>query len=176
MVIEQYNKNWVKHFNQIKNVLEVNLTKIIKIEHVGSTSIIGMYAKPVIDIDIVIKNNDFEKTKGELELIGYSYEGNLGIIGREAFKRNNIIKNEILDKINHHLYICAIDNELERHILFRNYLNKHYEAKMEYISIKKAIIEKYGNEDREKYILTKETEYKWFFEKIIEEAKSEIKE
>ena len=175
MVIEQYNGDWIKQFNQIKNILENNLTKIIQIEHVGSTSIIGMYAKPIIDIDIVIKSNDFEKTKEELEVIGYSYEGNLGIIGREAFKRNNINKNEVLDKIDHHLYVCAKDNELERHILFRDYLNKHYEAKMEYNDIKKAIIEKYGNEDREKYVSKKETEYKWFFEKIIEKAKLEIK-
>ena len=87
MVIEQYNEDWIKHFNEIKNILENNLTKIIKIEHVGSTAIIGMYAKPIIDVDIVIKNNDFEKTKEELELIGYLYEGNLGIIGREAFSR-----------------------------------------------------------------------------------------
>ena len=173
MVIEQYNEDWIKHFNQVKNILENNLTKIIKIEHVGSTAIIGMCAKPIIDIDIVIKNNDFEKTKEELELIGYSYEGNLGIIGREAFSRKNIIKNEILDKINHNLYLCAEDNELERHILFRDYLNKHYNAKMEYNEIKKAIIEKYGNEDRNKYVTIKETEYKWFFEKIIEEAKKD---
>ena len=175
MVIEHYNEDWIIHFNQIKNILENKLTKIIQIEHVGSTSIIGMYAKPVIDIDIVINNNAFETTKEELEIIGYTYEGNLGIIGREAFKRNNIIWNEILDKINHHLYVCAKDNELERHILFRDYLNKNYEAKMGYNDIKMAIIEKYGNEDSEKYVSTKETEYKWFFEKIIEKAKLEIK-
>ena len=71
------------------------------------------------------------------------------------------------------MYVCAEDNELERHILFRDYLNKNYKAKMEYNEIKKAIIEKYGNEDKNKYVLIKETEYKWFFEKIIEEAKQE---
>jgi GrpB-like predicted nucleotidyltransferase (UPF0157 family) len=51
-----------------------------------------MCAKPVIDIDIVIKNNnDFKNTRKELELIGYSHKGNLGIVGREAFKRKYII-------------------------------------------------------------------------------------
>jgi GrpB-like predicted nucleotidyltransferase (UPF0157 family) len=85
-----------------------------------------------------------------------------------------LIKNEILDKINHHLYVCAKDNEeLNRHILFRDYLNSHHEIKTEYNNIKKSIIEKYGNEDREKYVSIKETEYKWFFEKIIREAKRE---
>jgi GrpB-like predicted nucleotidyltransferase (UPF0157 family) len=175
MVITEYDENWIKQYTQIKNVLENSLSKIIKIEHVGSTSIIGMLAKPIIDIDVVIENNnDFEKVKTELEIIGYLYEGNLGIVGREAFKRNGIIKHEILDKINHHLYVCTKDSEeLKRHILFRNYLNKNFKIKMEYNNIKKAIIEKYGNEDREKYVITKEIDYKWFFEKVLKDAEME---
>ena len=176
MVIVEYNKNWKKQFIQIKNILDNNLSKIVTIEHVGSTAIIGMCAKPIIDIDIIIENiNDFEKTKNKLELIGYFHEGDLGIIGRESFKRNNIIINDILDKIKHHLYICTKDNEeLKRHILFRDYLNKYSNKKMEYYDIKKAIIEKYGNEDREKYVTIKENDYKSFFEKIIKEAEEEL--
>jgi GrpB-like predicted nucleotidyltransferase (UPF0157 family) len=175
MVIEEYNNDWIKQFNQIKEILERNLTKIVKIEHVGSTAIIGMYAKPIIDIDIVIDNrNDFDKIKNELESIGYIHNGDQGIIGREAFKRGNIIKNEIFDKISHHLYVCDKDNEeLNRHILFRDYLNKYDKIKNEYNKIKMEIIGKYGNEDRKKYVSIKETEYKWFFDKVIEEAKME---
>jgi GrpB-like predicted nucleotidyltransferase (UPF0157 family) len=169
MVIEEYNEKWIEQYHQIKNVLKNNLSKIINIEHVGSTAITGMWAKPIIDIDVVIENvDDFETTKKELEIIGYLYKGNLGIIGRETFKRNNIIQHKILDTINHHLYVCTEENEeLKRHILFRDYLNKHYEIKMEYNNIKQAIIKKYGNEDREKYVTIKETEYKWFFEKVL---------
>ena len=124
MVIEEYNEDWKNQYEQIKNILENSLSKTIKIEHVGSTSIPGMWAKPIIDIDIVIENiYDCEKTKKELEEIGYLHKGDQGIKGREVFKRNNIIKNEILDKINHHLYVCTKDNEeLRRHILFRDYL------------------------------------------------------
>ena len=55
MVIEDYNENWINQFNEIKNVLETNLSRIIKIEHIGSTSIIGMLAKPIIDIDVVME-------------------------------------------------------------------------------------------------------------------------
>ncbi|MDR1068538.1 MAG: GrpB family protein [Clostridiales Family XIII bacterium] len=175
MVIEEYNENWVKDFGQIKEVLETNLTHIIAIEHVGSTAIIGMCAKPIIDIDLVIDNNTyFEQTRTELEALGYSHEGDLGIAGREAFERNNV-KNEVLDKINHHLYVCAKDNEeLKRHIVFRDYLNAHYEALTEYRDIKKSIVEKYGNDDRGKYVSVKEAEYGWFFERIIKEAEREF--
>ena len=58
MIIEEYNEEWPEQFTTIKNVLENNLSKIIKIEHFGSTSIIGMCAKPIIDIDIVIEDNN----------------------------------------------------------------------------------------------------------------------
>jgi hypothetical protein len=55
-------------------------------------------------------------------------------------------------------------------------LNKHEKAKEEYYKIKREIIRKIGNENREKYVSIKETEYRWFFEKIIEEAKKENNE
>jgi GrpB-like predicted nucleotidyltransferase (UPF0157 family) len=134
-----------------------------------------MCAKPIIDIDIIIKDtNDFNTIKKELEGLGYYHNGDQGIPGREAFGRNGAVYNEILDTINHHLYVCTKDNEeLKRHILFRDYLNEHNESKIEYNNIKKAIITKYGNENREKYVSTKETDYKWFFEKIIKEAELE---
>jgi len=172
MVIVEYNKDWGVFFNQIKGVLERNITRYIKIEHIGSTAIVGMWAKPIIDIDITIENDkDFEHISGELEQIGYSHVGDLGITGREAFKRNGIAEYEILDTINHNLYVCQKDSEaLKRHLLFRDYLNKHDDEKQEYNKIKHKIIEKYGNEDREKYVSVKEMEYTWFFEKVIKEA------
>jgi len=142
MVIEEYNVNWIKQFKKIKNILENNLNSIVKIEHVGSTAIIGMYAKPIIDIDIVINNiNDFANVKDDLKILGYIHKGDLGISGREMFERDNSYNEKTLDNINHHLYVCTKDNEeLNHHILFRNYLNKNEKAKNEYIEIKKEII------------------------------------
>ena len=177
MVIEKFNENWIKQFVLIKDVLKENLSKIISIEHVGSTSIKGMYAKPIIDIDIIINNGcDFEITKNELELMGYYHNGDQGVLGREVFKRNNIIQNKVLDKIKHHLYVCNKDNEeLNRHILFRDFLNKHEEKVFEYNSIKLEILSKYGKNNREKYVEKKENEYKWFFDRVLEEAEKEIK-
>lgn len=57
-----------------------------------------MCAKPIIDIDVVIDNiKSFKNIKNDLELIGYIHEGNLGITGREAFKRDNSHNDLILD-------------------------------------------------------------------------------
>ena len=175
MTIVEYKEEWADQFSRIKCVLENNLTRIVKIEHVGSTAIKGLCAKPLIDIDAVIEDkNDFEEVKKELELFGYSHRGDLGIIGREAFNRNGTINNEVLDSIDHNLYVCAqTSEELRRHLLFRDYCNKHIEAREEYRKIKMEIIEKYGNEDRAGYVQAKENEYRWFFEKIIKEAEFE---
>ena len=105
----------------------------IEIEHVGSTSVQGLSAKPIIDIDVVIKDySEFEAVKSALKKIGYHHEGNLGIIGREAFKYD--------DKAHlrkHHLYVCPKDSpELKRHIAFREYLRTHPDVTREYSQIK----------------------------------------
>ena len=173
MVIEEYNVNWIKQFKKIKNIIENNLNSIVKIEHIGSTAIIGMYAKPIIDIDIVINNiNDFANVKDNLKILGYIHKGDLGISGRELFERDNSYNEEVLDNINHHLYVCTKDNEeLNRHILFRDYLNKNEKVKNEYVEIKREIIKKVGNKNIQKYASLKEAKYNWFFEKIIKEAK-----
>ena len=177
MVIEEYNIEWKNKFSQIKQILENNLCNYIDIEHVGSTASIGMWAKPIIDIIIVIENRkNFDQIKNNLENIGYFHNGDQGIPGREVFKRNKILHNNVLDNIPHHLYVCEINNlEYRRHKLFWNYLNKHEKHKMEYNRIKHEILEKVGKNNRKDYVIMKENEYKWFFEDIIKKASEEEK-
>jgi len=170
MTITDYNDNWPVEFQKIKIILEKNLSKILKIEHVGSTSIIGMCAKPIIDIVIIIdKDDDFIIAKNELENIGYYHNGNQDIPGREVFKRKNNINDCVLDKITHHLYVCNRENEqLKKFIFFTDYLNKNEEVMKEYFSIKKEIIGETGNYDRKKYQEIKESEkYKNYFDSIF---------
>jgi GrpB-like predicted nucleotidyltransferase (UPF0157 family)/SAM-dependent methyltransferase len=173
MVIVEYNENWAKQFAEIKDILSSHLSKIIRYEHIGSTSIVGMLAKPIIDLDLVVNDkHDFEVTKSELALIGYEHIGDLGIKGRETFKRTSKTEQCILNNIEHNLYVCEKDSEeLERHILFRDYLNRDEVAKNEYIAIKQEIIAKYSNDDKEKYVSVKAEEYSWFFEKVIKMSK-----
>lgn len=58
VVVEDYNPEWKNEFERIKNeLLTVLSDKIESIEHVGSTSVEGVSAKPIIDIDVVIWNN-----------------------------------------------------------------------------------------------------------------------
>ena len=134
VIVESYNKDWKKDFEDIKSELMPELEgKVISIEHVGSTSVEGLSAKPIIDIDVVISDaKAFAEVKAAMERIGYNHEGDLGIPGREAFKYEG---KEHLRK--HHLYVCTKDAaELKRHISFRDYLRTHPEAVREYSRIK----------------------------------------
>ena len=134
VIVESYNRDWKKDFEDIRSELMAVLEgKVISVEHVGSTSVEGLSAKPVIDIDVVIEDEDaFPEVKAAMESIGYTHEGDLGIKGREAFKYKG---KEHLRK--HHLYVCTKDAaELKRHISFRDYLRTHPEAVREYGRIK----------------------------------------
>ena len=76
MVVVKYNKAWPEDFMKIKEELIKIISVPAHIEHVGSTSIPGMNAKPIIDIDVGLKNwSDFEAVKNALAEIGYKQIG-----------------------------------------------------------------------------------------------------
>ncbi len=167
-VISSYKAEWVEWFEAIADYLGNHLSSYNKIEHVGSTSIPGMDAKPIIDIDIEIETEaDFDKLKAELEWIGYIHCGDQGIQGREAFKRDGNQKTP-LDEVAHHLYVCTKDNlEYKRHLLFRDRLRSNVRLREEYKAIKHEILKKVGDENRQEYVEEKENNYKHFFEKVL---------
>ncbi len=91
IIIQPYSAEWPLFFGKLKKAYE-NLTGglVIEIHHVGSTSVEGLAAKPIIDIDLVVDSqNDLEPVIERLKKAGYSHLENLGIIGREAFSRNS---------------------------------------------------------------------------------------
>ena len=144
VIVLPYDEAWKSDFEKIKNELENSLGDcIIGIEHVGSTSVEGLSAKPCIDIDVIIKDYSvFETVVNRLNAIGYIHEGNLGIPNREAFKYS---EKPHLQK--HHLYVCPQDSEeLRRHITFRDFLRSHPEAVRKYGQIKEAAAERFPND------------------------------
>ena len=155
-VITGYNREWPGQFQTIARYLEQNLTVALRIEHVGSTAIPGMAAKPILDIDIEIAQiSDFDMTRSELERIGYIHNGDQGIQGREVFLRDED-HNTILDQIPHHLYVCDTKSrELHRHFAFRDYLREHSDVAAELSELKLYLVKKYSG-DRELYIQGKD--------------------
>lgn len=134
VIVVPYNEQWKKDFDTIKQYLLTALKDtIIGIEHIGSTSVDGLYAKPIIDIDVVIKDYSvFDTVVEKLATLGYIHEGNLGIKDREAFDYKADV-----DLPKHHLYVCPeFSAELRRHIAFRDYLRNNPEAVLKYSKVK----------------------------------------
>ncbi|MCL2774669.1 MAG: GrpB family protein [Oscillospiraceae bacterium] len=154
VIVVPYDESWKCEFEKIKNeLLEVLKDNIIKIEHVGSTSVEGLAAKPIIDIDIVIKDyNSFETIKEKLSQIGYTHDGDLGIKDRQSFVYKVDEKPYLM---NHHTYVCPeYSQELRRHIIFRDYLRSHSEDRDWYGSVK-MLAAKYYPEDIDSYMIAK---------------------
>ncbi|WP_237163348.1 GrpB family protein [Paenibacillus sp. BIHB 4019] len=134
-----YDPVWKDQFQLIKDMIEGYIGELILgIEHVGSTSVEGLPAKPIIDLDVVVE--DYSVLQAIVERLakeGFEHQGNLGIEGREAFKRafpDNFMK--------YHLYVCPKDGKgyLE-HIAFRDYLRSNEAARREYGSLKDKLAE-----------------------------------
>ena len=148
VVVEKWNPKWKDEFERIVDSLgEDIIYSSIKIEHVGSTSVEGLSAKPIIDLDIVIENDKFEIIKRLLNDKGYKHEGDLGIEGREAFSYSG--KEELMT---HHLYVCPKDSEeLFKHITFRDFLKNNSALASEYSKVKEQAAVLYPD-DIDKYM------------------------
>ncbi len=175
MLICEYKESWIKDFSKIREVISQALLNLeVSIEHVGSTSIPGLAAKPIIDIDIIIDNyQSFDLVKSRLESIGYYHNGDQGIPSREVFKRVKSFNHNILDAITHHLYVCPSDSEeLRKHILFRDYLIANEDARNEYQNLKFKIADE-ANQDKKKYAELKEVKAREFIDSVIAKAKKD---
>jgi GrpB-like predicted nucleotidyltransferase (UPF0157 family) len=175
MLITDYSPNWPEAFAQIAVVLnEAAGEHLSTIEHVGSTSVPDLAAKPIIDIDLVYPTDgNFARLKTALEGIGYFHKGHQGIPGRAVFKRYALAPpHPVLDAIPHHLYACRVDNdELCRHLAFRDHLRAHSGARAEYQALKREIARLAG-EERKAYAKIKEVRARDFVASVLAKAKA----
>lgn len=119
--ITPYNPEWAQRFQDIRQALTPVLPSGCKFHHVGSTSIPGMPAKDIIDIDVECPSGSMQAVIECLAPLGYEHQGDLGIRGREAFRI--IPDSQAAALPAHHLYTCeTATSELLRHLLFRDYL------------------------------------------------------
>ena len=173
LLIQEYQERWPEDFEKIKQVLlEPFRENKIRIEHIGSTAIKQLAAKPIIDIDIVYAApQSFEAINTGLRQLGYYHNGDQGIVGREVFKRNKQKDaHPILDSIQHHLYVCSIDSEeLHRHLTFRDFLRNNEKEREAYETLKFQIAAK-AHQDKKTYAGLKEVMARAFITSIIKQA------
>ncbi|KAJ1958390.1 hypothetical protein GGI12_004749 [Dipsacomyces acuminosporus] len=135
MEVLDYDPRWADIYAEESKRIQAAIGDyIVEIEHVGSTSIPGLAAKPVIDMQIVVK--DFSQLSACIEgmqSVGYYYKGLCGIEGREYFKRPYF-----------HAHMVQINNgEYTRKKLFLKYLRGHEDARNEYAELKKRLAVKW---------------------------------
>ena len=139
-----YRKEWQAAFEAIRAEIAAALGDLaLAIEHVGSTAVEGMSAKPCIDIDVVIADRAALAAVIErLAVVGYEHEGDLGIRDREAFRYAD--KPHLMA---HHLYVCPKDSaELHRHVAFRDFLKNNASAVRQYSKVKEEAARLFPND------------------------------
>jgi GrpB-like predicted nucleotidyltransferase (UPF0157 family) len=133
--VVDYDARWPAIFRELADRIWPAIRDVaLAIEHVGSTSIPGMAAKPVIDLDIVIASRaGLSPVIARLEPLGYRHRGNLGVEDRDAFfSPENVPR--------HHLYVCVQNSiALQNHIAVRDYLRAHPSDAAAYSALKKRL-------------------------------------
>jgi GrpB-like predicted nucleotidyltransferase (UPF0157 family) len=144
--ISDYQEQWPKQFSSIERELREKVgSLVLSIEHIGSTAVPGLAAKPIIDIDVAIASADkFSAVKERLEQFGYIHRGPCGVPDREAFRC-------VIDLPGHHLYVCETDAcSIREQLRFRNALRRNPELVAEYAELKRALADRYRH-DRNAY-------------------------
>ncbi len=141
VIVQDYDPCWPQVFEDLRSPIQNALSDIcLSIEHVGSTAVPGLPAKPVVDIDVVVRATDLEKGISGLGSLGYIHRGNLGIAERHAF-------NQPAGLPKHHAYLCPEGSTaLANHLAVRDYLRANDSAVREYGALKKRLAAQYPND------------------------------
>jgi GrpB-like predicted nucleotidyltransferase (UPF0157 family) len=133
--VVDYDPSWPTKFETLRARILGALGIIAdSIEHVGSTSVPGLPAKPIIDMDVVVLSaSQVPPAIERLAVLGYKHRGNLGIDGREAFDSPSGL-------VAHHLYLCVRGCvALSNHLTVRNYLRRNSDAAVKYGQLKRRL-------------------------------------
>jgi GrpB-like predicted nucleotidyltransferase (UPF0157 family) len=140
--IEDYDPAWAKVFSKLAARAMAALGSLaVGVEHIGSTAVPGLAAKPIIDLDVVMAlPADLPEVIQCLSNLGYVHEGDLGITGREAFRSPS-------DSPPHHLYVLSAGaDELRRHLAFRDALRASSDLRNSYDALKRSLAEAHRND------------------------------
>jgi GrpB-like predicted nucleotidyltransferase (UPF0157 family) len=143
--IVDYDPHWPGEFERLRHRAAGAVGDLaVSIEHVGSTAVPGLAAKPVIDLVVVVGPRDVAVAIERLVAIGYVHQGNLGVEAREAFAVPQ-------GERRHHLYLCPADSEeLRAQLAFRDRLRSQPALAAECEALKRQLAIRFRN-DREAY-------------------------
>ncbi|MFJ7755389.1 GrpB family protein [Peribacillus muralis] len=166
IIIEQYNPNWISEFDQEKTrIMTVLHGHRLYIEHIGSTSVKGLAAKPVLDIMAAVRHLDeVESFMQPLRLIGYEFIPHKEFPDRRFFRKGQWRAGT------HHLHFYIFGSEQWKDQLsFRDYLSAHPGVRKQYQQLKQDLAEKHPN-DRTRYTEAKAP----FIQNVLKKANEEV--
>jgi GrpB-like predicted nucleotidyltransferase (UPF0157 family) len=164
VVVVDADPEWSNQFREIATYLAPFVDSfVVRIEHVGSTSVPGLAAKPIIDIDVVVASErDLTEALRRIQSAGYVWVGDLDVKGREAFDAPDEPSLPV-----HHLYLVVENNRAHAdHWLFRDALRQDPELVVRYAEIKRQNAVRSGG-DLDRYVALKAA----FVAEVLTEAR-----
>jgi putative glutamine amidotransferase len=141
--IVDYDPSWPQMFDAEAAAIHAELGAVAeRIEHVGSTSVPGLAAKPTIDMQISVERmSPRERVVVPLENLGYTLVADATDPDHEFFKK------EIDGVRTHHVHVCPVGSDWEyRHLAFRDHLRSHPEDAVRYAELKRRLAERHPND------------------------------
>ncbi len=165
ITVLNYDPEWpLKYMRERNRIFEILGDNCLSVYHIGSTSVPGLAAKPVIDIMAVVRSlEQADSDAGKFSAAGYEYLGEFGMAGRRYLRKGG-------DERTHQIHIFQVDDwhNIERHLAFRDYLRTHEKERNEYAKIKKNLAQKFPR-DIDGYCIGKEN----FVREVEERAVSQ---
>lgn len=130
-----YDPSWQDRFEKVAATLSGALADgpAASVQHVGSTSVPGLAAKPILDIDVIVAPEDVSAAVAALSCLGYVHRGDLGVAGREAFFAPD-------EDPRRHVYVCAAGTlNVRNHLAVRDVLRRRDDLRDEYAAVKLSL-------------------------------------
>lgn len=165
ITIVEYDPEWPEQYAaEETRIREAVGEHVASVEHVGSTSVPGLGAKPIIDVMVGVETlADAEACIEPLERLGYDYCPEF----EEAMPQRRYFRKTTPEVHTHHLHVVETTSEFwERHLLFRDYLRDHADVAQQYEDLKRELAEKHRH-DVASYGAAKTS----FIEEIEEQAR-----
>ena len=141
VIVVPHDPHWAQEYSSDSAVISAALgPTVTAIHHIGSTSISGIYAKPIIDLLVEVRSvAEVDERTERLTTQGYEAMGEYGLPGRRYFRKESPVG---VRKFHVHAY-AAGSAEAERHLAFRDYLRAHSEVAEEYSELKRRLAERF---------------------------------
>lgn len=144
VVLSEHKPEWYQLFEEERaNLATVLGTFALSIEHIGSTAIPGIKAKPILDLMVAIPTfDDWEQYKEPLSLLLYEFRRDF----REDQQHILFVKGPEENRT-HYLKLTELDSEFwKEHLIFRDYLTTHPERAQEYQELKESLLAEHSGD------------------------------